>query len=147
MGPFARFAAQFPTIALGGGLIIMACCPATSGPTAAAVGYSATLAPGALEFYDVDIPASTTQINLDFTLDSVINPLRLRQIEVSCLPAPDDSCQSFYDATMPPRPSGVFRFGNALQPHGPRTRIVLQNLSNENVTYTVTITPHRAGCT
>jgi len=42
----------------------------------------------------------------------------------------------------------VLRFGNTLQPNGPRTRIVIQNGSaSETVTYTVTITPHRAGCT
>ena len=110
--------------------------------------YSATLSPGELRFYDADIPSSTTQINLDFTLDSTTVSLRLRQIDPSCLPAADDQCQSLYDATMSPRPAGVLRFGNTLQPHGTRTRIVLQNTSSsETVTYSVTITPFRAGCT
>jgi hypothetical protein len=113
-----------------------------------AASYSGTLAPGEFRFYDADIPSSTTQINLDFSLDSATIPLRLRQIDPSCLPAADDACQSFYDATLAPRPVGVLRFGNALQPHGTRTRIVLQNTSStETATYTVTITPLRAGCT
>jgi hypothetical protein len=125
-----------------------ACCSSVSGPTGLAASHSATLAPGEVRFYDADIPSSTTQINLDFTLDSTIVPLRLRQIDPACLPAADDVCQSFYDATMPPRPPGVVRFGNALQPHGTRTRIVLQNTSSgETVTYRVTITPFRGGCT
>jgi hypothetical protein len=119
-----------------------------SGPTGLAASYSATLAPGEIRFYDADIQPSTTQINLDFTLDSTTVPLRLRQIDPACLPATDDACQSFHDATMPPRPPGVLRFGNTLQPHGTRTRIVLQNTSSsETVTYSVTITPFRGGCT
>jgi hypothetical protein len=119
-----------------------------SGPTGLVASYSATLAPGEIRFYDADIPSSTTQINLDFTLDSTTVPLRLRQIDPTCVPAADDTCQSFHDATMPPRPTGVLRFGNTLQPHGPRTRIVLQNTSStETVTYSVTITPFRGGCT
>ena len=93
-------------------------------------------------------PVSDDQINLDFTLDSTTIPLRLRQIDPSCLPAAEDSCQNLYDATMPPRPAGVLRFGNALQPYGTRTRIVLQNMSpSETVRYSVTITPFRGGCT
>jgi hypothetical protein len=132
----------------GVALTCAGCCSSMAGPTAPAAGYSATLAPGELRFYDADTPASTTQINLDFSLDSATIPLRLRQIDPSCLPSADDACQSFYDATMPPRPSSVLRFGNALQPHGQRTRIVLQNMSpTDTVTYNITITPRRAGCT
>src|SRR5436309_2966101 len=123
----------------------LGCCSSASGPTAS---YSGTLAPGEFRFYDADIPSSTTQINLDLTLDSTTIPLRLRQIDPACLPAADDTCQSFYDAVTPPRPAGVLRIGNALQPNGPRTRIVLQNMSSsETLNYSVTITPHRAGCT
>jgi len=49
---------------------------------------------------------------------------------------------------LPPRPASVLRFGNVLQPQGQRTRIVLQNMSpTDTVTYSITITPHRAGCT
>ena len=125
-----------------------ACCPTTSGPTGPAQSYSATLAPGELRYYDLDIPRGTTQINLDFTLDSTTVPLRLRQIDPNCMPALDDNCQTFYDTTFTPRPAGVLRFGNTLQPQGLRTRIVLQNPSPDtNVTYSVTITPHQAGCT
>lgn len=124
------------------------CCSSMAGPTAPAASYSATLAPGEFRFYDAEIPSSTTQINLEFILDSSTIPLRLRQIDPSCAPSANDACQSFYDATMPPRPPNVLRFGNALQPNGPRTRIVLQNTSTtDSVTYTVTIAPHRAGCT
>jgi hypothetical protein len=74
--------------------------------------------------------------------------LRLRQIDPSCLPLPEDVCQSFYDATMEPRPTGVLRFGNTLQPHGTRSRIVLQNTSSgETASYGITITPFTGGCT
>ncbi len=128
---------------------IAAChCPTVSGPTGPAASYSATLAPGEVRYYDVDIPKDTTQINLQFQLDSLTVPLRLRQVDPSCLPMPEDTCQSFYDAQMPPRPAGVYSFGNTIPPRGSRTRIVLQNMSsNETVTYSVTITPHQAGCT
>jgi hypothetical protein len=134
--------------AVGTGIAVVGCCRSVSGPTAQATSYSGTLRPGEFQFYDADVPASTTQINLDITLDSTTIPLRLRQIDPSCLPTTEDICQNFYDATTPPRPDGVLRFGNSLQPHGSRTRIVLQNMSpSETMTYSVTITPHRAGCT
>jgi hypothetical protein len=134
--------------ASGAALMLSACCSSVAGPTGLVTSFSATLAPGEFRFHDADIPSSTTQINLDFTLDSSTIPLRLRQVDPSCLPAADDTCHSFYDATMAPRPAGVLRFGNTLQPHGTRTRIVLQNTSStETVTYTITITPFRGGCT
>ena len=138
------------TIVLASGAALMSsgCCSSVAGPTGLVASYSATLAPGEFRFYDADIPSSTTQINLDITLDSTTIPLRLRQIDPSCLPAAADVCQSFYDQTMEPRPAGVLRFGNTLQPHGTRTRIVLQNTSSgETGTYTITITPFRGGCT
>ena len=135
-------------LALGAALFWPGCCSSVAGPTGLAASYSGTLAPGEFRFHDADISSSTTQINLDFSLDSASIPLRLRQIDPSCLPAPDDACQSFYDATMAPRPPGVLRFGDTLQPHGTRTRIVLHNTSSdERVTYTVTITPLSGGCT
>ena len=123
-------------------------CPTVSGPTGPAVRYTATVAPGELRYYDVDIPKDTTQINLQFQLDSLTVSLRLRQIDPSCMPAPEDACQSYYDAQMPPRPAGVYSFGNSVPPRGSRTRIVLQNVAtSESVTYSLTITPHHAGCT
>lgn len=135
-------------LGVGVGMASAGCCPTVSGPTAPAASYSGRLAPGEFQFYDADIPSDTTQINLDFSLDSTTIPLRLRQIDPSCLPAAEDTCLSFYDSTLPPRTAGVLRFGNSLQPHGTRTRIVLQNMSpTETVAYSVTITPHRAGCT
>jgi hypothetical protein len=134
------------TIALGLGSA--GCCPSTAGPTAPAASYSDTLAPGEFRFYDADTPSSTTQIDLDFSLNSSTIPLRIRQIDPACLPAAGDSCQNFYDATTPARPAGVLRFGNGLQVHGARARIVLQNMSTtETLTYSVTIAPRRAGCT
>jgi hypothetical protein len=124
------------------------CCPSVAGPTAPLTSHSDTLRPGEFKFYDADTPPSTTQINLDITLNSNTIPLRLRQIDPSCLPTTDDNCQNFYDATTPPRPAGVLRFGNTLQPHGSRTRVVLQNGSlTETMTYSITIEPRRAGCT
>jgi hypothetical protein len=144
------FTGRWPALALATGLAVasIACCPSVAGPTAPAASYSGTLAPGEFSFYDAETPAATTQINLDFTLNSATIPLRLRQIDPSCVPTTDDNCQNFYDATTPPRPAGVLRFGNTLQPHGSRTRVVLQNQSlTETMTYSVTIAPHRAGCT
>jgi hypothetical protein len=124
------------------------CCSSVSGPTGPAVRYTATLAPGELRYYDVDTPSGTTQINLQFLIDSLTVPIRVRQIDPSCTPSREDTCQTFYDAQMPPRPAGVAGFGNSIPPRGSRSRIVLQNMSAEDtVTYTVTITPHQAGCT
>ena len=135
-------------LAVGADIASAGCCSTVSGPTAPAASYSGTLKPGEFQFYDADVPASTTQINLDIMLNSETIPLRLRQIDPSCLPTTEDNCQNFYDATTPPRPAGVLRFGNTLQPHGSRTRVVLQNQSlTETLTYSITITPHRAGCT
>jgi hypothetical protein len=135
-------------LAAGVSLAAVACCRSVSGPTSTAASYSDTLGPGELRFYDVDYPPSTSQINLDFSLDSTTIPLRLRQIDPSCLPAAEDTCQNLHDATTPPRPVGVLRFGDTLLPYGTRTRIVLQNMSpGETVRYSVTITPFRAGCT
>ena len=135
-------------LAVGVAIASGGCCPSVSGPTAPAASYSGTLKPGEFHFYDVEVPASTTQINLDIRLDSTTVPLRLRQIDPSCLPTTKDNCQNFYDATTPPRPTSVLRFGNTFQPHGSRTRVVLQNQSlTETLGYSITITPHRAGCT
>ncbi len=105
-----HFARHVVSVALAIGLMTAAfgCCGTTAGPTAPAASYSGTLGPGELRFFDTDTPSSTTQINLDFTLDSTSIPLRLRQIDSSCLPAGDDSCQSYYDSVTPPRPAGYF---------------------------------------
>jgi hypothetical protein len=135
-------------LAIALGVASAGCCPTTAGPTAPAASYSDTLAPGEFRFYDADTPSTTTQIDLDFSLNSTTIPLRTRQVDPACLPAVEDTCQNFYDATTPPRPAGVLRFGNGLQVHGSRTRIVLQNMStSETLTYRVTIAPRRAGCT
>jgi len=141
---------DWPAVALVAGVTVAAfgCCPSVAGPTAPAASYSDSLRPGEFRFYDAETPSSTTQINLDITLNSTTVPLRIRQIDPSCVPTTDDNCQNFYDATTPPRSAGVLRFGNTLQPHGSRTRVVLQNQSlTETMTYSITIEPHRAGCT
>ena len=137
------------TAPLTGGLALFAagCCPTVSGPTAPAASYSMTLAAGEVRFFDADTPASTTQIDLTFRMepDAV---LRLRQIDPGCLPTPGDGCQNFYETTLTPRPSGVMQFGNGLQPHGLRTRVVLENPSpDRSVAVTLTIEPRQAGCT
>ena len=144
-----RFRASL-TIVLAFGVTVSSagCCSTIAGPTAPAASYSATLAPAEFRFYDAATPSSTTQVNLDFMLDSAAIPLRVRQIDPSCMPSENDGCRSYYDVTTPPRPSGVLRFGSTLQPNGTKTRLVLQNMSSaETVTYTITITPRRAGCT
>jgi hypothetical protein len=141
---------DWPAMALIAGVTVASfgCCPSVAGPTAPAASYSDSLRPGEFRFYDAETPASTTQINLDITLNSTSVPLRIRQIDPSCVPTTDDNCQNMYDATTPPRAAGVLRFGNTLQPHGARTRVVLQNQSlTETMTYSITIEPHRAGCT
>jgi len=139
----------FVPIGLAAVTLTAAChCPTVSGPTGPAVQYTATLAPSELRYYDIDIPRDTTQINLQFQLDSLTVPLRVRQIDPSCVPVQDDTCESYYDTQTPPRPAGVYNFGNTIPPRGSRMRIVLQNQSStETVTYSVTITPHQAGCT
>ena len=132
----------------GLGLLAAGCCPSVAGPTSPAASYSMTLAPGEVRFFDADTPDSTTQINLTFRIELLDAPLRLRQIDPGCLPGPDDACQNFYDSTLAPRPSGVVQFGNGLQPHGSRTRVVVENPSPDRaVAVGLTIEPRRAGCT
>lgn len=124
------------------------CCPSVAGPTAPAASYSMTLAPGEVRFFDADTPSSTTQINLTFRIELQDALVRLRQVDPGCLPHPGDECQNFYDSTLTPRPSGVVQFGNGLQPHGARTRVVLENPSADRaVAVGLTIEPRRAGCT
>jgi hypothetical protein len=107
-----------------------------------------TLTPGEVRFFDANTPDSTTQINLTFRIESVEAPLRLRQIDPGCLPGPGDACQNFYDTTLTARPAGVVQFGNGLQPHGLRTRVVLENPSpDKSMDVGLTIEPRRAGCT
>lgn len=107
-----------------------------------------TLAPGEVRFFDTDTPDSTTQINLSFRIESLDALLRLRQIDPGCPPAPGDACQNFYDTTLTPRPAGVVQFGSGLQPHGLRTRVVLENPSSDrSVAVALTIEPRRASCT
>ena len=129
-------------------LLAAGCCPTVSGPTSPAASYSMTLAAGEVRFFDADTPASTTQINLTFRIESVDALLRLRQIDPGCLPGPGDACQNFYDTTLTPRPAGVVQFGNALQPQGLRTRVVLENPSpDRSLAVSLTIEPRQAGCT
>ena len=132
----------------GLGLLAAGCCPTVAGPTSPAASYSMTLTPGEVRFFDADTPESTTQINLTFRIELQDAPLRLRQIDPGCVPRPGDECQNFYDTTLTPRPSGVVQFGNGLQPHGSRTRVVLENPSSDRaVAVSLTIEPRRAGCT
>jgi hypothetical protein len=124
------------------------CCGTVAGPTAPAASYAITLQPGELRYFDASTPSKTTQINLTFRFDSPELTVRFRQIDPGCLPGPGDACHSFVDSITPPRPAGVLQFGNTLQPHGDRTRIVLQNPSSDTtVSLTLTIEPRQAGCT
>lgn len=128
--------------------VVSGCCSTVSGPSAPAASYTMLLQPGELRFFDADTPSSTTQIHLTLRFDSPEHTVRMRQIDPGCLPLPGDACQSFADKTFPPRPPGVLEFGDSLQPHGNRTRIVIQNPSADAaVPLTLTIAPHRAGCT
>ena len=131
-----------------GALTTGACCPTTAGPTTPASTYTVTLAPGQARFYDADTPATTTQINLTFRIEATDAPLQLRQIETGCEPSAADPCPSYYDTILTARPAGVVQFGNTLQPHGTRTRIVLRNPSETTaISLTMTVVAHRAGCT
>ena len=132
----------------GLGMSAAGCCPSVAGPTSPAASYSMTLTPGEVRFFDADTPASTTQINLSFRIESVEAPVRLRQIDPGCLPGPGDTCQNFSDSTLPARSAGVVQFGTTLQPHGTRTRVVLENPATDRaVAVGLTIEPRRAGCT
>jgi hypothetical protein len=82
-------------LAVGAGIPSAGCCRSVSGPTAAAASYSGTLKPGEFQFYDAVVPASTTQINLDITLNSETIPLRLRQIDPACLPTTGGQLSEF----------------------------------------------------
>jgi hypothetical protein len=135
-------------LACAAALLAAACCPTTAGPTAPSATFTTSLGPGEFRFIDADTPSSTTQIDLTFRIEQVDAPIHLRQIDPNCLPAAGDSCQTFYESTLTARPAGVQQFGNALQPHGARTRIVVRNPSDERtITISVTVQPHRAGCT
>ena len=125
-------------------------CPVPpGGPTSVGVTSSWTLAPGQLGYVDVDIPASTTQVNLNFTVDVTDASLHLRQIDPACTPAPGDTCQNISDSTVPPRPQGVTRFSNSsgLSLQNGRTRVVVENISSTIVNVTLNVVPLRAGCT
>ena len=108
-----------------------------------------TLAPGQIGYIDVDIPTSTTQVNLNFTVDVTNASLRLRQIDPACMPAPGDTCQNIFDSTMPPRPESVTRFSSSsgLSLQDARTRLVVENISDTTLTVTLNVVPWRAGCT
>ena len=136
-------------VAVGAALSAAACgCPTTAGPTAPIVSVSATLAPGEFRYLDTETPSDTTQINLQFTVSSVTAPLRIRQIDPSCVPTAGDSCQSLREQNLTPRPAGVNSFGSTLGVVGARTRVVVQNMSaDETITITMSIEPRRAGCT
>ena len=125
-------------------------CPVPpGGPTSVGVTNSWTLAPDQLGYVDVDIPASTTQVNLNFTVDVTDASLHLRQIDPVCTPAPGDTCQNISDSTVPPRPQGVTRFSNSsgLSLQNARTRLVVENISSTVINVTLNVVPWRAGCT
>ena len=137
------------TAAIAAVLSAAACgCPVTGGPTAPIVSLTATLAPGEFRYLDAETPSSTTQIDLQFNVDSVTAPLRLRQVDPACTPFAADSCAALTDRTLTERPAGVTSFGSNLQVTGARTRVVLQNTSaHETITVRLSIQPRQAGCT
>ena len=134
---------------VGAALAATACgCPTTAGPTAPIVSISATLAPGEFRYLDVDTPSSTTQINLQFTVSSTSALLVIRQIDPGCVPNTADGCTPLNQRDLTARPAGVNAFGSGLPVVGTRTRVVVQNGSpDETVTITMSVEPHRAGCT
>lgn len=129
-------------------VVLAGCCPVPpGGPTAIGVRQTMNLVLGAPHFFDVDVPAETTQLNVDLMLDRTDVTLRLRQIEPSCLPESNDACATIHTAEIGPRPAGVTRFSTGLRVHKPRTRIVVETTSTAVVTVDMTVTPWRAGCT
>jgi len=125
------------------------CSVPPGGPTSVGVTSSWTLAPGQSGYLDVDIPTSTTQINLNFTVEVTGAPLRLRQIDPACTPGTGDTCQNIFESTVPPRPQGVTRFSNSSGPslQNARTRLAVENISDTTVNVTLNVVPWRAGCT
>ena len=129
-------------------VVMAGCCPVPpGGPTATGVTQTMSLVAGARHFFDVDVPADTTQLNVDLRLERSDVTLRLRQIEPSCIPESNDTCVTIHTADLGPRPAGVTRFSAGLRVHKPRTRIVVETTSAVVVTVDMTVTPWRAGCT
>ena len=129
-------------------LATIGCCPVPpGGPSATGVTRLMSMAPGGVDFVDVDVPASTTQLNLEFDFETPGARLRVRQIEPDCAPGPGAGCQSLRDFTIAP-PAGIRRMGaSGLATPGARTRIVLENVGDAAVTMTLSVVPWRAGCT
>ena len=129
-------------------LATIGCCPVPpGGPTATGTTRTMSLAQREIEYVDVDVPESTTQLNLEFHFETPDARVRVRQIEPDCNPAPDDVCPSRRDYIVAP-PPGVRRIGSSgAETPGARTRIVLQNVSDVGINVTLTVVPWRAGCT
>ena len=124
------------------------CCPVPpGGPTATGVTNTMALAPGDMRHVDVDVPESTTQLNLEFDFETPNARLRVRQIEPDCTPEPGDACPARRDSIITP-PAGVRRIGSSgVATPGARTRIVLENVSDVPINLMLTVVPWRAGCT
>jgi hypothetical protein len=124
------------------------CCPVPpGGPTATGVTNTMSLAPGDMRHVDVDVPESTTQLNLEFDFETPNARLRVRQIEPDCTPEPGDACPARRDSIITP-PAGVRRIGSSgVATPGARTRIVLENVSDVPINLMLTVVPWRAGCT
>lgn len=124
------------------------CCPVPpGGPTATGVTNTMSLAPGDMRHIDVDVPESTTQLNLEFDFETPNARLRVRQIEPDCTPEPGDACPARRDSIITP-PAGVRRIGSSgVATPGARTRIVLENVSDVPINLMLTVVPWRAGCT
>jgi hypothetical protein len=106
-----------------------------------------SLGHGQIEYIDVDVPESTTQLNLEFNFETPDARVRVRQIATDCSPAPGDVCPSLRDYIVAP-PPGVRRIGSSgLATPGAVTRIVLESLSDVGINVTLTVVPWRAGCT
>lgn len=129
-------------------LAAIGCCPVPpGGPTATGVTRLLSLAPGAIEYVDIDVPLETTQLNLEFAVETPDARLRVRQIETDCTPVAGAACPSRYDSTIAP-PAGVRRIGSSgIATPGARTRIVVENVAEATVNLTLTIVPWQAGCT
>ena len=124
------------------------CCPVPpGGPTSTGVTNTLSLPPGDIRHVDVDVPESTTQLNLEFHFETPDARLRVRQIEPDCTPAPGDTCPARRETIITP-PAGVRRISSgAVATPGARTRIVLENVSDVTLNLTLTVVPWRAGCT
>jgi hypothetical protein len=110
---------------------------------------SGTLKPNEGRAFDVETPSDTTQINVSI---SWIAGLAVWQVHPDCPIETVDQCPILAGPGPLQAPPAVSQppttVGMTFVPQGPRARIIVKNtLSDVSLNFSVTIEPHRAGCT